>query len=331
MKSHEQKFLSVMRRIAIAMLIFVGLVNILMGGAQTLQVILSETLFPKSDLVYILTDLLYALAYCATFILPVVFFYLMSKKDEPETLDLLPKLPEKHSVFKVFVVIFIGMSIVMTTAYLNSSLVPPIDFGDMLYGDGMQKPYQIVLTFLSTAIVPAFVEELMFRGMIYKNLRPYGRSGAIVISALLFGLMHQNAAQLFYATAAGIILAVVYELTESFWCCVLLHFFNNYFAVMQEIWVSKYPEEKASTIIVLSELCLFFLGLIFAVLWQVMRKKDAARAGIHDKSFFGRFENTGRQVAFVNGKTMVKGFLNPAMIVFLVLAFGQMILIYLLY
>ncbi len=330
MKSHEQNFLSVIKRIAIAMLIFVGLVNVLMGGAQMVQIVLSE-LFPNSDLVYVLTDLLYSFAYCATFILPVFFYYLISGKKPTEPLSLLPTFPEKHAILKVLSVIFIGMSLVMATAYLNSALVPPIDFGDLLYGDGMEKPYMIVLTFISTAIVPAFVEELLFRGMIYKNLRPYGRSGAIVISALLFGLMHQNAAQLFYATAAGIVLAVAYELTGSFWSCVLLHFFNNYFAVLQQIWATKYSEEKASLLIVLSELCLFFLGLIFAVLWLRMKKKEDAAESVNDRAFFGKFEKAKPQIQTVNGKVMVKGFFNPFMIAFLVLAFGQMILIYVMY
>ncbi len=330
MLTQEQKFTAVIKRISLTMLIFVAAINILLGGAQTVQEILTK-MFPRSDLVYIITDILYSLAYCATFILPVITYYLMSKRSVSEPLDLSLRLPEKHTIMKVLAVIFIGMSVVMTTAYLNSSLVPPIDFGDMLYGDGMQKPYKIVLTFLSTAIVPAFVEELMFRGMIYKNLRPYGRSSAIVISALLFGLMHQNAAQLFYATAAGIVLAVVYEITGSFWCCVLLHFFNNYFAVLQEIWISKYSEERASMIVILAELCLFFLGLIFAVLWTLTKKKDAAREGVNERAFFGRFERTKQEFISVDGKIVIKRFFNPFMVIFLGLAFGQMILIYFLF
>ncbi len=331
MMTHEQKYASVMKRISISMLILVACINVLLAGAGTLQSFFAVQLFPDSAIAYIITDLIYSIAYCASFILPVVFFYLISKNKNRELLDLTLRLPEKHTVLKTCSVICTGMSIVYTMAYLNAQLLPQTDVSDMFYGSGMDEPYVIVLMFLSTAIVPALVEELMFRGMIYKNLRPYGRANAIIISALLFGLMHQNPAQFVYTTAAGVVLATAYELTGSFWACVLLHFFNNFFSVLQQIWISKYPMEKATLISSLSELILFFLGLIFAVLWFIAYKKDAAHEKPYDRSFFGRFENTKPQTVTVGGKVIAKSFFNPMMIVFLAITVLQMGLILLLY
>lgn len=328
MYAEERKFEGVMKRIGGAMLIFVAAFNLLCGGAESLRYLFVDTLFPNSAVVYAIADVLFSLAYCASFILPVLFFYLISKKGDVEPMSLELTLPKKQPIFKILSILFIGISVVLTMSYLNSFIVPASDsVNEVFFETDLQSPYKIVLMFLSTAVVPAFVEELMFRGMIYANLRPYGRGVAIVISALLFGLMHQNAGQLLYTTAAGIVLAVVYELTGSFWCCVLLHFFNNFFAIIEQIWFQQYPVEKASLLCSIAEISVFFVGLIFAVLWVVGRKRKGI-VSANERSFFGRLEEAKAHTCVIGGRTLLRGFFNPVMIVFLGLAVFQMISIY---
>lgn len=314
------------------MLIFVAAFNILCGGAEGLRLLFVETLFPGSSVVYAITDVLCSLAYCASFIVPVLFFYLISKNNSPEPMQLELTLPKEQPVFKILSILFIGISVILTMSYLNSVLVPSSDaINESLFATDLRSPYKIVLLFLSTAIVPAFVEEFMFRGMIYANLRPYGRGVAIVISALLFGLMHQNAGQLLYATAAGIVLAVVYELTGSFWCCVLLHFFNNFIAIIEQVWFQQYSVEKASMLCSIMEISIFFAGLIFAALWVIRGAKGKAVDTANERAFFAEAEKTKPSTDTVGGKALVRGFFNPCMIVFLVLAAFQMLSIYLMY
>ena len=45
---------------------------------------------------------------------------------------------------------------------------------------------------LATAVVPLFVEEFLFRGVILSQFRKYGDVFAVIASALLFGLLHRN-------------------------------------------------------------------------------------------------------------------------------------------
>ncbi len=318
--NQEQKFVSVMKRIAGAMLIFVAAINLLYGGV--LQV---GGLF-DSFAAYLITDILGSVAYAASFILPVLFFYRVSRHAQPERMDLTLHFPEKHTGLQVLSVLFMGIPLVLTMAYWNSVLQP---FGNVGgdYGTGTMQPYEAVLMFLSTAIAPAFAEELMFRGMIYKNLRPFGRSMAIVVSALLFGLMHQNASQLLYATAAGVVLALAYEITGSFWCCVLLHFFNNFFAVIQQVWLTKYPIEQATLLCTIAEMILFAIGLILVLVWIKVVRRDAAREGSEARTFFGGFEQTRPTTVAISGSVLRKGFFNPIMIVFLVITALQMLLL----
>lgn len=331
MFTEERKFEGVMKRVGGAMLIFIAAFNLLCGGAATLHQLFADILFPNSAVVYAVTDVLCSLAYCASFILPVLFFYLISKKGDAEPMDLELKLPEKRAVFKILSVLFIGISVILTMAYLNSILFPASSqTNEALFDTDLKTPYRIVLMFLSTAVVPAFVEEFMFRGMIYSNLRPYGKGVAIVISAVLFGLMHQNAGQLLYATAAGVVLAVVYEMTHSFWCCVLLHFFNNFLAIIEQVWFQQYSVEKASLLCTITEASIFFMGLVFAVLGLIVRQKDFRTEETKGRCFFGKPESSVA-VCKISGRSVLRGFFNPVMIVFLVLAIGQMVAVWLLY
>ena len=47
-----------------------------------------------------------------------------------------------------------------------------------------------MLNLVSTAVLPALVEEMVFRGYILGALRPQGDGLAIVFSAVFFGLLH---------------------------------------------------------------------------------------------------------------------------------------------
>jgi simple sugar transport system permease protein len=55
------------------------------------------------------------------------------------------------------------------------------------------------------ALIPAVLEELLFRYIPIKLLSPYSRRGAILVSALLFSLVHLNLFQIPYALLAGVV------------------------------------------------------------------------------------------------------------------------------
>ena len=56
------------------------------------------------------------------------------------------------------------------------------------------------------AATPAIVEELAYRGFILGNYRYGGRLAAIIISGIMFGVMHMNFNQMAYAMILGILL-----------------------------------------------------------------------------------------------------------------------------
>ena len=90
----------------------------------------------------------------------------------------------------------------------------------------------MLLTVVHTAILPALLEELTFRGFLMQPLRKYGDWFAILTSALIFGLVHGNMTQAPFAILAGVALGYVNVVSGSMWTSILLHFLNNLISVL---------------------------------------------------------------------------------------------------
>lgn len=80
-------------------------------------------------------------------------------------------------------------------------------------------------------IAPA-AEELLFRRLLLRRLRPYGERFALVASALCFGLFHGNLNQFFYAFLLGLVLAELALSTGCLWQAVLLHALVNLLSIL---------------------------------------------------------------------------------------------------
>jgi len=112
-----------------------------------------------------------------------------------------------------------------------------IDFLELVGYSSSSSPivvnvwWKYLLYTFTMAAVPAFCEELLFRGLIYQGLRKWSKVGAVFISALLFMLMHGSPDQTVHQFILGIILALVFNATGSIWCPMLLHFLNNFIAL----------------------------------------------------------------------------------------------------
>lgn len=83
----------------------------------------------------------------------------------------------------------------------------------------------------TVAILPAICEEFLHRGVLLNGLKEIGIKKAILISSLMFGLLHFNINQFFYATILGMLMALVSVVSKSIYPAMIIHFTNNAISV----------------------------------------------------------------------------------------------------
>lgn len=101
--------------------------------------------------------------------------------------------------------------------------------------------------------LPGFVEETLYRGIIFTAFRKRSVLTGVVISALSFGLMHMNYNQILYAVYLGVVFAFIVEATGSLVSTMILHMLFNavntsYIYILPRLyeWLGKYSQEYAN-------------------------------------------------------------------------------------
>lgn len=326
LNENELYYRKVMTSIGLTMLAFAALINLVGIVVQGASLLLS--ILPIGAVAgEVFYQLLYAACYLLAFMLPVLvlkwrmkklgYFYAPIKTDLGLSPILLP-------------IIFGGITLIWAQSNINASLVSIFNYSEfsseVIWGGSSELPkgYQLVLIFLVNALVPAFCEEFLFRGAILTNCLPFGRSNAILISSLLFSLMHQNAEQILYAFAAGILLGLVYERTKSIWPCVFLHMINNFMSTALSIFAASFGFTLTGVAYLALECALYAIGMI-CVLFLVIhesKQKKAITEGVFGESFAATDAYAAVPIAPRNA---VRLFLNVPMIIFLALCVVQII------
>ena len=138
---------------------------------------------------------------------------------------------------------------------------------------------------LAIAIGAPLGEEVMFRWGIMGHMlrRNCSAPMAIVVSAVLFGLLHMNPAQVFFAGAMGIMLGILYWRSGSLLWPFLLHFLNNSVACLQ-VWLLGDSVKEYSMVAsvggtsaswgIIAVLLLLCTGILW---WYVCGKEKAER------------------------------------------------------
>ena len=118
------------------------------------------------------------------------------------------------------------------------------------------EPAASVLVLLYVCLIGPVLEELIFRGFILKALQKHGVSFAVIFSALLFTLFHQNIAQIFLPFLLGVMLALLTIRTGSILPAMLAHIVNN---IMSMVLDAVLPQDN---------LALYWIGyIIYAVIF----------------------------------------------------------------
>jgi membrane protease YdiL (CAAX protease family) len=101
----------------------------------------------------------------------------------------------------------------------------------------------LLLNLISVAVLPAILEELLYRVCILGSLRRYGDGFAIMVSAILFGVIHGGLSQGVFACLVGLVLGYLTVVTGSILPAILVHFSNNAMSVLLQYAGLFLPEQ----------------------------------------------------------------------------------------
>jgi membrane protease YdiL (CAAX protease family) len=76
---------------------------------------------------------------------------------------------------------------------------------------------------LRLIILPAFLEEFLFRGILLNRLRRHGDAFALTVSAMLYGLIHYNLTDCLSGFAMGLVFGYIMLRTGTFKSAVIAH------------------------------------------------------------------------------------------------------------
>jgi len=122
------------------------------------------------------------------------------------------KLPEAWSALEVWMMEKEAQALLLTETFLKTSSIGGL-----------------MVNLLIVALVPAIGEELLFRGVILRLFKEIFKNIhlAVIISAMLFSLIHMQFYGFLPRMLMGIILGYLFVYTRSLWVPMLFHFVNN--------------------------------------------------------------------------------------------------------
>ena len=136
-------------------------------------------------------------------------------------------------------------------AYQVEQYFPVRDSVKELVGKMLGTRRDLRVALLLFAVVPAVCEEVAFRGYILSGLEhAYRTRTAILLSALLFGMMHVLFSlfqQLFPATLLGLLIGLLAVRSRSLLPGIVFHMVNNGLAVVMGAWVATTAGRQAAS------------------------------------------------------------------------------------
>lgn len=129
-------------------------------------------------------------------------------------------------------VMLLSIMLVFAAMFMFNVLAQELGLPDEL-AETMQQVSNNLLGCISIAVLAPILEEVLFRGAIQGYLmRKYNPVVGIALASIIFGLIHMNPIQIFYATCLGLVFGWIYYRTRSLMPVVIGHVLNNSLAAI---------------------------------------------------------------------------------------------------
>lgn len=206
--------------------------------------------------------------------LPVMYlrFYKMNESivgvRKEKTAAIKKQLILSVSILTVAGCIGVGFGNLLTMSPLSSYSKGFAEANEHFYGSTLW------IEIIGSAILTPVLEELLYRGILYERLKFIFEKKwqAVLISSLIFALVHFNLVQFIYAFGMGIVLAMCMEITDHVYGAILAHMIANFLAVIRTECGLWQQIGDGSVLAWISSGALFLAGVVILII--VYRKKD---------------------------------------------------------
>ncbi|MFY9177487.1 MAG: type II CAAX endopeptidase family protein [Caldicoprobacterales bacterium] len=211
--------------------------------------------------------------------LPALIYMLIFRMDIRKVIRLNPIKPGEGllvlgmAIFGYWVMIIINL----IWYWIVSHLGTPV--GQHL--PDIQNEKQLLAAVAVIGFVPALVEEFLFRGLILRGYEKFGSKVAIVMTGILFGMLHIQLLSIPSIILIGIIISYVVYRTNSILAGIIYHFVHNgmtvFFLFVQNLLIgnpemaqqlpqdiSQIPHDDLSVAFVVWGIIGFFALILFA-------------------------------------------------------------------
>ena len=211
--------------------------------------------------------------------------------------------PEKKTLLPYF---FFGIGF-CSFANIASSVAGGIfsSFGieyNVDFPEGPKGILGFIISVIATVITPALVEEFACRGLILGRLRKHGDGFAIMVSAILFGVVHSNFEQIPFAFLVGLVLGFITVKSGSIWPAVIVHAYNNFVSVAFDYLLSSLSSEIQNIIYTLFLIANLLVGIIGVLLLKDNTKAyslDISSCKLSEKEKYKYFFRNALIIIFI--------------------------------
>lgn len=156
---------------------------------------------------------------------------------------------------------------------------------------------EFFIYFLQMTIGAGLFEELLFRGAVLGALRRYGDKTAIVVSALLFGIVHANLVQMPFAFVLGIYYGYMVCKTGSLLYPIIFHSVNNAISCLITSAGEIGGEGLLETLSGFYVLSCIVLGAVGLIIELTRRRRGTTPHLLPEKGVLSVFEKVWQLVA----------------------------------
>jgi hypothetical protein len=161
----------------------------------------------------------------------------------------------------------------------------------------------LLIYFIQICILAPLCEEFIFRGVILHNLKQFGNAFAVVVSAILFSMLHGDLLQMPLALLVGLVFGVMVIKSGSIWLTVIMHAAVNTVSVAVD-WIStSYGNSTANN--------LYFSISLIAIIASI-----AIFFSLHEKQSFKSRISDFKKSVLPNRFLIMKFALTPGFLIF---------------